>query len=201
MLIVFEGEEGVGKSTQAKRFADRLTSEGRKVRLLREPGGTEIGEEIRTILKSVRATNMASITELMLFSAARAQLVREVIQPALARGEIVILDRFFYSTLAYQGYGRGLRDEAERLIHLSVGSLQCDLVFLMMLPIAVMKKRMAIRAESLDRIERAGDTFFEKVRKGFSEMVPWKEVVLIANLGTEDEVGEHIYQVYKKRCQ
>src|SRR5437762_3447068 len=109
IFITFEGTEGGGKSTQVQLLAERLRALGRVVRVLREPGGTPIGEEIRHTLKHSQVNHaMTSETELLLMNASRAQLVREVIGPSLAAGEMVLCDRFFDSTVAYQGYGRGL---------------------------------------------------------------------------------------------
>src|SRR3977135_755858 len=109
LFITFEGTEGSGKSTQAELLARRLRALGRLVRPLREPGGTPIGEEIRHTLKHSEANHaMTSETELLLMNASRAQLVREIIRPALAAGEMILCDRFYHSTLAYQGYGRQL---------------------------------------------------------------------------------------------
>ena len=109
LFITFEGTEGGGKSTQILRLADRITALGLKVRRLREPGGTPIGEEIRHTLKHSTANEaMTSETELLLMNASRAQLVREVIRPALAANEVVLCDRFYDSTIAYQGFGRQL---------------------------------------------------------------------------------------------
>src|SRR5579864_4877914 len=109
LFITFEGTEGCGKSTQVRLLAERLTALGHRVRTLREPGGTPIGEEIRHTLKHSHQNHaMTGETELLLMNASRAQLVREIIRPALAAGEIVLCDRYFDSTTAYQGHGRGL---------------------------------------------------------------------------------------------
>ncbi len=107
MLITFEGIDGAGKSTQIKKLVSYLSSQKREVVTLREPGGTEVAEKIRAILLESKG-EISPIGELLLFSASRAELVQEVIMPAIAAGKIVILDRFFDSTTAYQGYGRGL---------------------------------------------------------------------------------------------
>jgi dTMP kinase len=108
LFITFEGPEGSGKSTQATWLAGALQAEGYEVLHTREPGGTPIGEQIRAVLHDVNNTAMLPTTEILLYSASRAQLVGEVIRPALARGAVVICDRYATSTLAYQGYGRGL---------------------------------------------------------------------------------------------
>ena len=116
-FITFEGTEGSGKSTQIQILAERFRAAGRSVRQLREPGGTGIGEEIRHTLKhSQQNHSMTAETELLLINASRAQLVREVIRPAIAAGEIVICDRFYDSTIAYQGYGRQLGLDTVRQI-------------------------------------------------------------------------------------
>ena len=132
-LITFEGTEGCGKSTQIARLVERLRAEGRATRLVREPGGTPIGEEIRHTLKHSPANHaMTAEAELLLMNASRAQLVREVIQPALAAGEIVLCDRFYDSTTAYQGYGRGLDlGRVKAVIDFAVGETRPDLTLLL----------------------------------------------------------------------
>src|SRR5213592_4667325 len=143
VFITFEGTEGGGKSTQITRLAERLTGLNRKVRVLREPGGTPIGEEIRHTLKHSDANRaMTPETELLLMSASRAQLVREVIEPALAAGEIVLCDRFFDSTIAYQGYGRRLDlAQVKGIIEFAVGVTRPDLTFLLEVPVEVSEAR------------------------------------------------------------
>src|SRR5262249_29216006 len=129
LFITFEGTEGCGKSTQAGLLAERLRDFSLSVLTIREPGGTPIGEEIRHTLKhSKQNAAMTPETELLLMNASRAQLVREVIRPALARGEIVLCDRFFDSTIAYQGYGRGLDlAQVRAMIDFAVGPTRPDL--------------------------------------------------------------------------
>src|SRR5438034_11091937 len=139
MCITFEGTEGGGKSTQIQILAQRLRAPGRPVRVLREPGGTPIGEEIRHTLKHSEANHaMTSETELLLMNASRAQLVREVIRPALAAGEIVLCDRFHDSTTAYQGYGRRLDLPSVRsVIDIAIGNTRPDLTLLLKVPVCV----------------------------------------------------------------
>src|SRR5260221_1307594 len=134
LFITFEGTEGCGKSTQFKLLAGRLQGLGHRLRTLREPGGTPIGEEIRHTLKhSQHNQAMTAEAELLLMNASRAQLVREVIRPALAAGEIVLCDRFYDSTTAYQGHGRGLDLETvRRVIDFAVGDTRPDLTLLML---------------------------------------------------------------------
>ncbi len=136
LFITFEGTEGSGKSTQVPLLVERLQEWGHTVRVLREPGGTPIGEEIRHTLKHSPANSaMTAEAELLLMNASRAQLVRELIRPALSRGEIIICDRFYDSTTAYQGYGRGLNMEAVRsVIGFAVGNTIPDVTLLLRVP-------------------------------------------------------------------
>src|SRR5450432_641441 len=133
LFISFEGTEGCGKSTQVKLLAERLVALGQRVRTLREPGGTPIGEEIRHTLKHSQQNHaMTAEAELLLMNASRAQLVREVIRPALAAGEIVLCDRFYDSTTAYQGYGRQLDlEKVKSVIEFTVGEMKLNLTLLL----------------------------------------------------------------------
>jgi len=173
LFITFEGTEGCGKSTQIKLLADRLQSLGHRVRTLREPGGTPIGEEIRHTLKHSHANAaMTAEAELLLMNASRAQLVREIIRPALAAGEVVVCDRFYDSTTAYQGYGRQLDlHQVQTVIDFAVGDTRPDLTLLLHVPPEVSAARLRSRQESLpfvrDRIEEADQKFFERVAHGF----------------------------------
>ena len=139
LFITFEGTEGSGKSTQLAILAGRLRESGRPVRELREPGGTPIGEEIRHTLKHSDANHaMMPETELLLMNASRAQLVRQIIRPALENGEIVLCDRFYDSTFAYQGHGRGLDFATIRqIVACAVGETRPDLTLLLIVPVAV----------------------------------------------------------------
>jgi dTMP kinase len=173
LFITFEGTEGSGKSTQVTLLSGRLYALGRTVRILREPGGTPIGEEIRNTLKHSEANAaMTAEAELLLMNASRAQLVREFIRPALAKGEIVICDRFYDSTTAYQGYGRRLNLQTVRaVIDFAVSDTQPDLTLLLTVPAQVSDERLRSRQSTLpfirDRIEEADHAFFERVAKGY----------------------------------
>lgn len=173
LFITFEGTEGGGKSTQIRLLADRLRAAGHAVRELREPGGTPIGEEIRHTLKHSEANRaMTPEAELLLMNASRAQLVREVIRPALAAGEIVLCDRFYDSTTAYQGYGRGLNlKQVHSIIDFAVGDIRPDLTLLLAVPLAVSEARRLSRQVGQgfqrDRMEEADRAFFERVEKGY----------------------------------
>jgi dTMP kinase len=191
MFITFEGVDGSGKSTQARLLAERLRANGREVVGTREPGGTKIGERIRELL--LGSDRVAPWAEAMLFSAARAQLVDEVIRPALARGAHVVCDRYLDSSLAYQGLARGLGVERVLEVNLAVtGTLLPDRTFLLVVPGDVAAER---RGQSPDRIEREGDEFAAEVDRAYreiAEVFPERVVVLD---GTEDpgELAERIH--------
>jgi dTMP kinase len=177
LFITFEGTEGSGKSTQIALLSGRLTGLGHTVRVLREPGGTPIGEEIRHTLKHSDVNHgMTPETELLLMNASRAQLVREVIRPALNSGVIVLSDRFYDSTTAYQGYGRGLDLELVRqTIACAVGETRPDLTLLLTVPVEVSEARRQGRLlpglENVrDRMEEADRGFFERVEEGYRKL-------------------------------
>jgi len=163
-LIVLEGGEGVGKSTQAERLAERLGAV-----LTREPGGTRLGEQLRGLLLGTSATPPVARAEALMMLAARAQHVSEVIDPALARGQDVVCDRYSGSTLAYQGYGRGLPvGELAELDRWAAAGRGPDLVVLLDLPVEIARARL--RDSHPDRFEGEGDDFLDRVRHGFLEL-------------------------------
>ena len=168
LFITFEGIDGCGKSTQTSLVKAWLENLGREVLLVREPGGTKIGEKIRTLLLDKENGTMAPMAELFLFEAARAQIVEETIKPALASGKVVICDRFFDSSVAYQGCARGLgAGMVKRLNMDATGGLAPDITFFLDISVEEAVRRRNTRGEAKDRIESAGDKFQEKVREGF----------------------------------
>jgi dTMP kinase len=185
MFVTFEGVDGSGKSTQAQLLAERLRSEGREVVLTREPGGTAAGERIREIL--LHGEGLAPWAEASLFAAARAQLVDEVIRPALARGADVVSDRYVDSSLAYQGLARGLGVERVLEVNLlATGGLLPDRTFLILLPPA---EAAARREGEPDRIEREGAAFVEEVDRAYREIArvfAQRVVVVDGTLNPED---------------
>src|SRR5215475_10404131 len=176
LFISFEGNEGSGKSTQISLLAEKLRGMGRSVLTTREPGGTPIGEEIRHTLKhSSKNQAMTWEAELLLMNASRAQLVREVIRPALARGEIVLCDRYYDSTTAYQGYGRQLDLKlVSAIIDVAVGSTRPALTLLLVVPQQVSEERRLARQSTLpfmrDRMEEGDQAFFERVAQGYQAL-------------------------------
>lgn len=169
LFITLEGPEGAGKSTNRDYLAERLREQGVDVLLTREPGGTPLAEQIRELLLTPSSETMAADTELLLVFAARAQHLAEVIRPALARGSVVLCDRFTDATYAYQGGGRGLSTaRIEQLEAFVQGSLRPDLTLVFDLPIEVGLARAAARGR-LDRFEQEGRSFFDAVRKTYLE--------------------------------
>ena len=194
-FITFEGGEGCGKSTQIKRLKEALEKDGVEVVLTREPGGTWLSEEIRHLIKDQDTDAPCDRSELLLFLAARAQLVRNVIRPALEAGKWVLSDRFSDSTLAYQGYGRGLPlDDLRQMNDFACEGLKPDLTLLLDVDPDVSRARMRSREAATnttaDRMERAGEEFHARLRNGFAALAkaePDRIVTIDAN-GTPDEV-------------
>ena len=179
MLITFEGIDGAGKTTQINKLVTYLTSQNREVLTLREPGGTEVAEKIRTILLESRQ-DISPIGELLLFSASRTELVQQVIVPALAIGKTVILDRFFDSTTAYQGYGRGIDlTLLQSIIDISTCGTVPDITFYLDIePQEALHRKFAktsipltFENDELDRMERSGLEFFQNVRRGYLDLI------------------------------
>lgn len=167
-LITLEGIDGTGKSTQIASLAASLRDRGIQVLELREPGGTAIGEAIRQILLDNRHTGLCQASELLLFTAARAQLVREVIGPALDEGTWVICDRFLDSTLAYQGYGRGLdHDLIDQVNGFAVDGCRPDITILLDLPAPDAAARLGNRQDKADRLDVESMSFMQRVRDGY----------------------------------
>ena len=170
-LITLEGIDLSGKSTQAQKLFDYLKASGRKVILVREPGGTKISEQIRRVLLTGKNLGLTPPTELLLYLSARAQLVSEIIRPALNSGKIVICDRFYDSTTAYQGYGRGIKlDLIHKLNRFATGGITPNLTILFDLPVQSALKRAASNRIKPDRMEREGISFHRRVRNGFLSM-------------------------------
>ncbi len=198
MFITFEGLDFCGKSTQVKLLADKLTAAGKKVKLLREPGGTRISEKIRDLLLDKKNSEMTIESELLLFSASRAQLVREVILPSLRKDYFVISDRFHDSSIAYQGYGRGINVQSvEAIQNFAINGAVPDITFFIDIPVEEMLLRKNKIADSqLDRIEVSVSEFYERVRNGYLEMSNRKKRFVVIN-GTEkiDIISQNIFSI------
>jgi dTMP kinase len=171
MFITLEGPEGSGKSSQIQRLHEYLQAQGMATRLTREPGGTTIGDEIRACVHNVQNTAMCPEAELLLYSASRAQLVREVIRPSLAAGLVVLCDRFYDSTLAYQGYGRGLDLNALRHItDFATGGLKPDLTLLLDIDVEVGLARRTGGGVEMNRLDLETVAFHQRVREGYHQL-------------------------------
>jgi dTMP kinase len=203
-LISFEGSEGSGKSTQITRLAGQLQKIGREVVATREPGGTEIGEQIRNIIvHNSKGDEMCPETELLLFTAARAQVVREVIAPALLRGAVVLSDRYLDSSTVYQGIARNLAPgPVSEINRFAVGNVMPDLTIVIDVPTEVSLARIRQRASGLpDRMERENISFYTKVREGYLLLAKqWPDRVIVVD-GTlsPDSLDKKIWSEVKKR--
>ncbi|MGB0375173.1 MAG: dTMP kinase [Opitutales bacterium] len=203
-FITFEGSEGCGKTTQIEALAKALEAEGKTVLITREPGGTIIGEKIRDLLQDPSHDNAISdMTELLLFSASRAELIASRIQPALDRGEIVICDRFYDSTYVYQGLGRAIdMNIVEQLNQITVGSLKPDLTILLDLDAKIGIQRAKSRQSGeLDRIENESLAFFEAVREGYLELAKkeTERFKIINGLLSVDQIKAIIWETVENK--
>jgi dTMP kinase len=202
-LISFEGSEGSGKSTQIAHLAARLQKLGRDVVSVREPGGTEIGEQIRNIIvHNSKGDEMCAETELLLFTAARAQLVREILVPALERGALVLCDRFLDSSTVYQGIGRNLAaDPVQQINRFAVGNVMPDLTLVIDVPMEVSLARIRQRASDVpDRMERENIDFYKKIREGYlvlAQGMP-ERFAVIDGTKTEESIEKRIWTEIQK---
>lgn len=199
VFVTFEGGEGCGKSTQLELLAGELRRAGARVTTVREPGATRVGELVRGALLDPAHGEMAPRAELLLYEASRAQLVTERIAPALADGEIVLCDRFFDSTTAYQGYGRGLPlDQVEALNLIATDGLVPDLT--LVLDIEPSRGLARATAAGADRLEAEELAFHERVREGFLAIAASEpdRVAVIDAAGSVDEVAERIVRAAKR---
>lgn len=207
MLIVFEGPEGAGKSTQLRLLSEWLVARGNDVLAVREPGGTVLGDEIRRVLLDP-ASDITPHAEALLFMASRAQLVERVLRPALERNTIVLLDRFFLATYAYQGAGRGLPDdEIAAANRLATSGLVPDLTILLTIP-ADEGLRRAARRGAHDRIERADAGFHARVSAAYARFASaqWQAqhpdsgpIAVVEARGTEGEVFDRVHHLLRQR--
>ncbi len=206
-LIVLEGPEGAGKTTQARRLAAHLVAAGRPCVTLREPGGTPLGDEIRALLLE-RNREMTPAAEALLFMASRAELMERVLRPSLNAGTTVIVDRFFLSTYAYQIAGRGLDEARIRAANaLATGGLVPDLTILLTVAPDARSERTSVRG-STDRMEEAGDAFHDRVDRAFAEFLrpDWQEahpecgpILAVDGTGSEEDVFLRTLKALAKR--
>ncbi len=202
MFITFEGSEGSGKSTQINMLAAYLRQQGYEVLVTREPGGTHIGEQVRQCLHDVKNKEMTAAAEVLLYSASRSQLVREVIVPALESGVIVISDRYADSTMAYQGYGRQLDlDALGTITHFATGGLKPDLTILFDIDVEEGLSRRSIGGVEMNRMDLQEIAFYKRVRNGYMELVKQEpERWVIVDAGRPlDEIQNNVRRSVKAK--
>lgn len=200
LFVTFEGIDGCGKTTQAILVYKLLKGAGYQIKMLREPGSTQVAERIRKILLDP-SVDIGPITELLLYEAARADVTASEIAPALGRGEIVLCDRFFDSTTAYQGFGRGLDVPMVRRLHrVAVGPIRPDLTLLFDIDLATATHR---RKEQPDRLELQSSAFFDRVRRGFLEIArkERRRVKVVDATGTIDDVFAEVRKILSRRIE
>jgi dTMP kinase len=199
-FVVLEGVEGAGKSTQVRMLGEWLESCGITFTLTREPGGTEVGEAIRNVVQDQPELSVPPETELMLYLAARAAFVKEVALPVLERGELLIADRFSLSTLAYQGFGRGLDlEEVRRMDRFASGGVAPDVYVVLDLPAEEGRARQKAAGMKKDRLEISGRGFLEVVVRGYRELAGIEENVrLVDARGTPVEVQTRVREVLRR---
>ncbi|MCP4570649.1 MAG: dTMP kinase [FCB group bacterium] len=194
IFITFEGIDGCGKSTQARWLNANLKKAGHEVVFLREPGGTPLSERVRNVLLN-RRLEISPVAELLLYEAARAQLAETIIRPALAEGRIVVCDRYFDSTVAYQGYGRKLdRRLIDRLNALASFGITPDITFIFDVDY---KTSLSRRGKRPDRLEKEKQAFFNRVRKGFVELASKRRIVLLD--GRQDI--KTLFEIVRQRAE
>ena len=211
MFVTLEGLDYSGKSTQADRLLRRLERSHREepdrwppVTFLRDPGGTPLSERLREILLDRQHLAMCGRTELLLFAASRAQLVEAVIRPSLRRGSLVVCDRFYDSTTAYQGYGRELNlEDVRRLNEFGAGGLKPDLTVLFDVPIDEVERRRRAAGAAADRMESAPRAFFERVRNGYLALAAAEPDRIVRIDGTEapDAVEARVWGAVTERLE
>ena len=196
MFVTFEGGDGAGKTTHIRFLANALSAMGREVVCLREPGGTEVGEQLRGVVLNPANSDMCDASELLVFEAARAQLVSQVIAPALERGAVVLCDRFTDSTVAYQGYGRGLdRAFVEAANAFACQGIVPDRTILLVAASAAEGLARATRRAGADRMERAGEDFHARVNAAFLEIAEKnpRRVRLVRSNGRKSHTAVQVF--------
>jgi dTMP kinase len=202
LFITLEGPDGSGKTTQAKRLVEHLRDRGCSVLAVREPGGTSISEQIRNVLHSLDNREMQPRTEILLYCAARAQLVGQIIRPHLETGGVVICDRYADSTLAYQGYGRGLDLPTLRMIlDFATGGLKPDLTFYLDLDVEAGLKRKRVGGSEWNRMDDLAVEFHRRVRAGYLEMMEQEPArwVMIDAAREPETIAEEIWDIVERK--
>ncbi len=195
IFIVFEGIDGCGKSTQLSALRERLQAHGVEPLVIREPGGTPVGEQIREILLE-RPLEMEPLTELLLYEASRSELTRKILRPALEAGHVVLADRFAMASLAYQGYGRGLDlTLVQQFNTIATEGIEPSMTIILDIPVAV---AFARKKKAFDRLERAPSEFHERVRQGYRELAQQTpRSILLDGTRPAAELAEQIWEAVR----
>ncbi|MCM8709656.1 dTMP kinase [Clostridium sp. SYSU_GA19001] len=196
LLITFEGPDGSGKTTQISMLKEYLNNKGFEVIYTREPGGTKISEKIRDIILDNKNSEMSPMCEALLYASARAQLVQEVIKPAIESGKIVICDRFVESSIVYQGIGRNLGEDRIRSINeAATDGLKADITFMLTIPFEEGLRRKA-KQKSFDRLENSGSEFHRKVYEGYMNLAKSADYIKVVDANKPiEEVHKDILQL------
>ena len=204
MFITFEGPDGSGKTTQMRKLIPVLQEKGLDIVQTREPGGTDIGDQIRAVIMNMKNKSMHPRAEILLFCASRAQLVEELIRPSLAEGKLVLCDRYADSTMAYQGYGHGLdRDVLSQALNFATGGLKPDLTLLFDISAEAGLRRRLSNHEEWNRMDDYALQFHERVRKGYLAMAaaePERWIVINADR-SPDVIHEEVVSILESRLQ
>lgn len=202
LFITLEGGDGAGKSTQIRNIEEFFINKGLTVTHTREPGGPPIAEKLREILLDPANKEMHAVTEMLIYAAGRAQNVREKVEPALERGEIVICDRYVDSSIAYQAYGRGLGEMVAEVNHYATGGLRPDLTIWLDIDPETGKAR-ATHGKEPDRLEQESAEFHARVREGYASIAKEEpdRFRRVDASGTVDEIKEEIYRFLEELCK
>jgi dTMP kinase len=196
LLITFEGPDGSGKTTQISLLKEHLSNKGFEVIYTREPGGTNISEKIREIILDNKNSEMSAMCEALLYASSRAQLVHEIIKPALSEGKIIVMDRFVESSIVYQGIGRNLGVDRIRSINdAATGGLKPDITFMLTIPFEEGLIRKA-KQKSFDRLENSGDDFHRKVYEGYMSLIDSADYIRVVDADrSSEEVHKDIISI------
>jgi dTMP kinase len=199
LLITFEGPDGSGKTTQISLLREYLSSKGFEVIYTREPGGTNISEKIRDIILDNKNSEMSAMCEALLYASSRAQLVSQVIKPALSEGKIIVMDRFVESSVVYQGIGRKLgEDNIRRINEAATDGLKPDITFLLTIPFEEGLKRKS-KQKAFDRLESSGDDFHKRVYEGYMSLANSADYIKVIDANrTLEEVHQDILNIIEK---
>lgn len=194
MFFVFDGVDGAGKSTQLERFAKWLSDNGREIVVCKDPGSTPLGEQLRDLLLNSKDLPIHMRTEMMLFTTARTQLVEQIVRPAIAAGKVVVLDRYLFSTVVYQGYAGKLDPKMIwDLNQVATDGVMPNATFLLDIPVEIAMQRLG---DNLDRMESRGPDYFEKVRAGFLTIAKHHESVHVIDANRDiDAIESSIRQI------